>query len=100
MVVEHSQRGQVHLYQQGGRRKSPRPGTALGSPGKRWITVDQGLELLDTPEFWPKFEDETIGLHLAFTGAVPDAIMDVETLACHLQSSCWPSESRGSRSAV
>ncbi len=33
---------------------------------------------------WPKFEDETIGLHLAFTGAVRDAIMDVETLACHL----------------
>ena len=32
----------------------------------------------------PKFEDETIGLHLAFTGAVRDAIMDVETLACHL----------------
>ena len=47
--------------------------------------MDQGLELLDTPGIlWPKFEDETIGLHLAFTGAVRDAIMDVETLACHL----------------
>ena len=59
-----------------------RPGVTRG---KQWITVDQGLELLDTPGIlWPKFEDETIGLHLAFTGAVRDAIMDVETLACHL----------------
>ena len=47
--------------------------------------MDRGLELLDTPGIlWPKFEDETIGLHLAFTGAVRDAIMDVETLAFHL----------------
>ena len=53
--------------------------------GKQWIPVDQGLELFDTPGIlWPKFEDETIGLHLAFTGAVRDAIMDVETLAFHL----------------
>ena len=33
---------------------------------------------------WPKFEDETTGIHLAFTGAVKDEIMDLETLACHL----------------
>ena len=53
--------------------------------GKQWIRLNKGLELLDTPGIlWPKFEDETIGLHLAFTGAVRDAIMDVETLACHL----------------
>ena len=47
--------------------------------------MDQGLELLDTPGIlWPKFEDQTIAQHLAFTGAVRDAIMDVETLGCHL----------------
>ena len=63
-------------------KASDRPGVTRG---KQWITVDQGLELLDTPGIlWPKFEDETIGLHLAFTGAVRDAIMDVETLAFHL----------------
>ena len=65
-----------------------RQGRATGpavTRGKQWVTVDQGLELLDTPGIlWPKFEDETIGLHLAFTGAVRDAIMDVETLAFHL----------------
>lgn len=68
------------------RKKSAKAGDRPGvTRGKQWITVDQGLELLDTPGIlWPKFEDETIGLHLAFTGAVRDAIMDVETLACHL----------------
>ena len=37
---------------------------------------------LDTPGvLWPKFEDERIGLHLAFTGAIKDEIMDIENLA-------------------
>lgn len=59
-----------------------RPGVTRG---KQWVTVSQGLELLDTPGIlWPKFEDERTGLHLAFTGAVRDAIIDVETLGYHL----------------
>ncbi|MDE6282042.1 MAG: ribosome biogenesis GTPase YlqF, partial [Oscillospiraceae bacterium] len=33
---------------------------------------------------WPKFEDETTGLHLAFTGAVKDEITDMEALGCAL----------------
>lgn len=59
-----------------------RPGVTRG---KQWVTVSQGLELLDTPGIlWPKFEDEKTGLHLAFTGAVRDAIIDIETLGFHL----------------
>ena len=59
-----------------------RPGVTRG---KQWISVSPTLELLDTPGIlWPKFEDETIGLHLAFTGAVKDSILDQETLAFHL----------------
>ena len=59
-----------------------RPGVTRG---KQWVTVSQGLELLDTPGIlWPKFEDERTGLHLAFTGAVRDAIIDTETLSFHL----------------
>ncbi|MCD8159667.1 MAG: ribosome biogenesis GTPase YlqF [Clostridiales bacterium] len=59
-----------------------RPGLTRG---KQWVTVDAGLELLDTPGIlWPKFEDQTVGLHLAFTGAVKDTIMDLETLGCQL----------------
>jgi len=53
--------------------------------GKQWVNVDSSLDLLDTPGIlWPKFEDMRIGMNLAFTGAVKDDIMDVETLGCHL----------------
>ena len=69
-------------------RKSARAGDRPGvTRGKQWVHVDQGLDLLDTPGIlWPKFEDERTGLHLAFTGAVKDDIMDVETLGCHLMA--------------
>ena len=50
-----------------------------------WFTVGKGFELLDTPGvLWPKFEDPTVGEHLAFTGAVKDEILDREGLACRL----------------
>lgn len=63
-------------------KASDRPGVTRG---KQWVSVDAGLELLDTPGIlWPKFEDETTGLHLAFTGAVKDEVTDVEGLACAL----------------
>lgn len=59
-----------------------RPGVTRG---KQWVSVDQGLDLLDTPGIlWPKFEDETTGFHLALTGAVKDEVMDREGLACGL----------------
>ena len=59
-----------------------RPGVTRG---KQWVNVDEGLDLLDTPGIlWPKFEDKTVGLHLAFTGAVKDTVLDIETLALHL----------------
>ena len=65
-------------------KASDRPGVTRG---KQWVSVDRGLDLLDTPGIlWPKFDDETTGLHLAFTGAVKDEIMDVETLGCHLMA--------------
>jgi len=61
-----------------------RPGVTRG---KQWVNVDRSLDLLDTPGIlWPKFEDELTGMNLAFTGAVKDDIMDVETLGCHLMT--------------
>ena len=49
---------------------------------KQWVPVDRTLELLDTPGIlWPKFDDTTVGLHLAFTGAIKDDVMDLEELA-------------------
>ena len=54
---------------------------------KQWVPVDRGLELLDTPGIlWPKLDDRDVGLHLAFTGAVKDEILDTETLGCHLMA--------------
>ena len=51
----------------------------------RWFTVGKGFELLDTPGvLWPKFEDPIVGEHLAFTGAVRDEILDMESLAARL----------------
>lgn len=52
---------------------------------KQWIKTKMNVELLDTPGvLWPKFEDEQVGLSLAFTGAIKDEIMDIETLALKL----------------
>lgn len=49
--------------------------------GNQWFNIGNGVELLDTPGvLWPKFEDQTVGEHLAYTGAVKDNILDVETL--------------------
>ena len=63
-------------------KASDRPGVTRG---KQWVSIDSNLELLDTPGIlWPKFEDETTGLHLAFTGAVKDEVTDIEGLACAL----------------
>lgn len=63
-------------------KASDRPGVTRG---KQWITVDQGLELLDTPGIlWPKFDDPEVGKRLAFTGAVKDDVLDIEELACYL----------------
>ncbi|MBR6573296.1 MAG: ribosome biogenesis GTPase YlqF [Clostridia bacterium] len=59
-----------------------RPGVTRGN---QWVTVDKQLELLDTPGvLWPKFEDQKVGEHLAFTGAVKDAVLDTELLAMRL----------------
>lgn len=65
-------------------KASDRPGVTRG---KQWVNVDATLDLLDTPGIlWPKFEDEATGINLAFTGAVKDEIMDVETLGCHMMA--------------
>ncbi len=49
--------------------------------GNQWFNIGNGVELLDTPGvLWPKFEDQLVGEHLAYTGAVKDNILDVETL--------------------
>ncbi len=59
-----------------------RPGVTRGG---QWVTLSSDIELLDTPGIlWNKFEDMQSGLHLAFTGAVKDDVVDIETLALEL----------------
>lgn len=59
-----------------------RPGVTRGN---QWYTIAKNLEMLDTPGvLWPKFDDKTVGEHLAFTGAVKDQILDIELLTVRL----------------
>ena len=65
-----------------GAKAENRPGVTRG---KQWVTVDAGLQLLDTPGIlWPKFEDPEVGMMLAYTGAVKEDVIDIEELACRL----------------
>lgn len=59
-----------------------RPGVTRA---KQWVKAGEDIELLDMPGvLWPKFEDPAVGERLAFTGAVKDDVVDIETLACRL----------------
>ncbi len=59
-----------------------RPGVTRAG---QWVTLSSDIELLDTPGIlWNKFEDMRCGLNLAFTGAVKDDVVDIETLALEL----------------
>lgn len=43
--------------------------------GKQWIRLNKNVELLDTPGIlWTKFEDQTVGLRLAFIGSIKDEL--------------------------
>ncbi|SCG83469.1 hypothetical protein DW1_1901 [Proteiniborus sp. DW1] len=67
-------------------RKGAQTGNRPGiTKGKQWIKLKGNIELLDTPGIlWPKFDDINVALNLAFTGAIKDEIMDIETLALKL----------------
>ena len=53
--------------------------------GKQWIRLNKNVELLDTPGIlWPKFEDQNVGLKLAFIGSIKDEILQTEELAMEL----------------
>ncbi|ENK1241937.1 ribosome biogenesis GTPase YlqF [Clostridium sp. FAM 1755] len=59
-----------------------RPGV---TKSKQWIKTKIDIELMDTPGvLWPKLDSEMVQLNLAFTGAIKDEIMDIETLALRL----------------
>ena len=52
--------------------------------GKQWISIDKGLDLLDTPGIlWPKFDSQEVGEMLAITNAIKSDVLDKETLAAN-----------------
>lgn len=73
----------INRMARGGKAKvEDRPGVTRN---QQWFVVDGGAQLLDTPGIlWPKFDDQTVAKHLAFTGAIRDEIMDSEELAFEL----------------
>ena len=61
--------------------------------GNQWIRLNKQVELLDTPGIlWPKFEDQSVGLKLAFLGSINDEILNKDELAAelctHLTKAC------------
>ena len=59
-----------------------RPGV---TKGKQWIRLNKNVDLLDTPGIlWPKFEDQEVGIRLAFVGSIKDDILNMEELALKL----------------
>lgn len=67
-------------------RKAAQTGDRPGvTKGKQWLTLENGMQLLDTPGIlWPKFEDQKVGLALAYCGSIKDEILDTESLALSL----------------
>ena len=50
--------------------------------GKQWIRLNKNVELLDTPGIlWPRFEDQAVGLKLAFIGSIKDEILQTEVIS-------------------
>ncbi|MBQ9827540.1 MAG: ribosome biogenesis GTPase YlqF [Lachnospiraceae bacterium] len=66
------------------KRSAAKTGNKPGvTKGRQWIKISKSLELLDTPGIlWPRFDSETVGEHLAITGAINDDILNKEQLAC------------------
>lgn len=54
---------------------------------KQWVKVGENIELLDTPGvLWPKFENQKVALHLAFTGTIKDEILEKTEVGFELLS--------------
>jgi ribosome biogenesis GTPase A len=66
------------LAKKAGAATGDKPGVTRG---RQWINVQPGFDMLDVPGIlWPKFEDQSIGLRLAVTGAISDEAVDKITL--------------------
>ncbi len=67
-------------------RAAAKTGNTPGvTKGKQWIRLNKNVELLDTPGIlWPKFEDQKVGMRLAWIGSIRDEVLDAGDLAFEL----------------
>ena len=84
MIVGIPNVGKSSIHQSHG--TSPKKAKVEDRPGvtrtKQWVKIGDQMELLDMPGvLWPKFDDQEVAKRLAFTGAIKDDIMDLESLA-------------------
>ena len=86
MIVGVPNVGKSSLINKLSGRKSAQTGDRPGvTKGKQWVKIRGNMELLDTPGIlWPKFDDQNVALNLAFTRAIKDEILDIETLGLRL----------------
>ncbi|MGN0466373.1 MAG: ribosome biogenesis GTPase YlqF [Lachnospiraceae bacterium] len=53
--------------------------------GKQWVKIGKDVELLDTPGLlWPKFEDQEVGLNLAYIGSIKEEILNISEISLEL----------------
>lgn len=69
----------INTISGGARAKTgDKPGVTRGA---QWIRLGTALDLLDTPGIlWPRIENQMLAKHLAYTGAISDNIMDLDSL--------------------
>lgn len=67
-------------------KKSAKTGNKPGvTRGKQWLNLRDNVQLLDTPGIlWPKFEDQIVGVKLAFVGSIKDEVLDLEAISLKL----------------
>ena len=82
MIVGVPNVGKSSLINRLTKRRAAKTGDKPGvTRGKQWLTLENGMQLLDTPGIlWPNIEDQEQGRHLAFCGAIKDEIYDISEL--------------------
>lgn len=86
MVVGIPNVGKSSLINRLAGRQTAKTGNRPGvTKGQQWIKAGKDMHLLDTPGIlWPKFDDSTVAMRLAASGAIKDDLLPLEDVALFL----------------